>query len=101
MLIAGRLVIHFLDDLVLKKGPIPSGEGVFFDQNRYVHCAWIEKWGGSFILLRPHCSVWISGNYVVIKRGGDEVRIPHQSLIEVYEKETGKKIWPVTANANP
>lgn len=101
-----HIVIQFERRVALIEKPVAIGSAVFFDAHNGIDTSWIEKcngklWQNQFIMLKPLCNAHLSNNVVVIHIDSEEVRIPTGDLVEVYEKETGRRIWPIVAKANP
>lgn len=101
-----HIVIQFAGRVVLIEKNLPIGSAVFFDAHNGIDTNWIVKCNGRlvqnhFMMLKPICKAYLLNKVVVIHIDKEEVRIPTDDLVEVYEKETGRKIWPVTAKANP
>lgn len=103
-----HIVIAFYDTW-LKKGPMPLGEGIFYDIGAGVSESWVKDWEnwpknptganmnktGAFLLLKPTCKVAIvSDKEARIIMGSEEAILPLQHVVEIYEKETGRRIWP-------
>lgn len=103
-----HIVIAF-QDIWLQKGPMPLGEGIFYGINAGVSESWVKDWEnwpknptsakmnktGAFLLLKPTCKVAIvSDREARITMGSEEAILPLQHVVEIYEKETGRRIWP-------
>jgi hypothetical protein len=103
---APRIVLSFRG-IVLEEGDLPIGKGIFFIKDgkitgNFIDTCWAESCANNttnngnaaFILLKSACTAETVGQELKITWSGTSVTVPLMFLLEVYEKETGKKIWP-------
>lgn len=106
--LAPHIIIAFTG-VFLQEGPLPIGKGVFVGVNCAIPDSWIKSWSNNgpdaFIKFYQGCSVAVPapGKEAQIIYGFEEVRIPLSNILEIYEKETGKRIWqkPIAPPATP
>jgi uncharacterized protein (UPF0248 family) len=94
---AAHIIIGFTG-ITLQEGDLPIGRGVFVDINIAISTSWIDSWcnngDDAFLKLKSSCSVVVTANNEArIDLGNEHVRIPLRNVLEIYEKETGKRIW--------
>lgn len=103
---APHIIIAFTN-IFLRKGGLPIGEGIFVGVNCAIPLNWIESWTNqmpdAFIKLKSGCSIIIlsSGKAIQVSYGKEDMRMPLTYVLEIYEKETGRRIWHRPIPATP